>query len=370
MANNGATHQGGVLRCWQLWVGVVLLIAAIRGLVWVNHVPEISRLEWPHFAIALALVIGAILFLVGLHVSRRVNKERLEWVTIFLAVAAIVFAVWQFHDARHQESRMEGLAEQMTTRFVGFFPKNMRDVNEVVSHAEKTLDIMTDYVGYGHYSAPEEFDRYLRKLEDLRVKGVVVRMIVYSKRQAEGRYRTQFTDDEFKAALGLPTARNKHPSSPSDKMEAFCRKFNYGFCEDFDDDQKRKDLKREDFQTFMFHRQLDYMEDLLERGVQIKQTSAEQGDQPLPFFLWCEDNHEAVFTFINEERDTSAPREVSFRTRDSRLVEDTLERRFDEMWRSDKNQQVALVVIKGGKRPSWDQSDAAPSAPNPPAPRR
>jgi hypothetical protein len=360
--------QKKLLRSWQIWTGTLFILLAVAGFVWVSRTPRAAFSEKIQLGIALAIVAGAVTLLNGMLSSGKINKEWFDRITIWLAVAAIVFAVWQFHDARGQEFRMEGLAEQMSTRFVGFFPKNMHDVDEVVSHADKSLDIMTDYVGYGHYSAPEDFERYLRTLQDLRIKGVTIRMIVYSQPQALSRYETQFTDDDFKEQIGLATSKNKHPIGPSEKMVAFCKKFNYDFCKDFN--QRSGVLRKEDFERLVFHKQLDYMEDLIERGVEIKETGEASGKQPLPFFLWCEDRHEAIFSFLNDEKDTDAPREVSFRTRDSRLVEDTLERRFDEMWNNKVNRDVTLAVVKQSRRPSWDEGfpQAAPATTSVPKP--
>src|SRR5437879_4213796 len=102
-----------------------------------------------------AILVGLNSVLWVLHSSGQIGEDFYGNITLTLAVPAIVFAFWQFRDSQLQEDRMKRLAAEMTTRFVGFFPKNLRDINEVVSHAKMKLDIISDYVGYGHFSDPE-----------------------------------------------------------------------------------------------------------------------------------------------------------------------------------------------------------------------
>ena len=104
-----------------------------------------------------------------------------EPVTVTLAVVAIVYAAIQKRESRQllhssrdlkdeagqleqntkshteemkvQRNAMEGLtremrtiATSMSTKYIGIFPKNMRDICEVVSLTDRTLDIQVDLV--------------------------------------------------------------------------------------------------------------------------------------------------------------------------------------------------------------------------------
>ena len=82
----------------------------------------------------------------------------------------------------------------------------------------------------------------------------------------------------------------------------------------------------------------------LERGVEIRQT----GDK-LPFFLWCRDNHEAVFGVLHEHSENE--REVAFRTRDGSLIEHTFEVKFEAFWK--QASKAELVTIQGHSEPNW-----------------
>src|SRR6185437_4081330 len=80
----------------------------------------------------LTFVLGISLIIFDLHAANVIGQDALDRVTFALAVGAIIFAIWQFHDSRAQETRMQGLDKEMSTRFAGFFPKNMREINEIL----------------------------------------------------------------------------------------------------------------------------------------------------------------------------------------------------------------------------------------------
>ncbi len=270
------------------------------------YLPRIFDSGITQFFLVLSFVAGSILVIVALHKAGRISRETLDRTTLTLAVSAIIFAVWQFRDSRLQESRMKTLANEMSTRFVGTFPKNIIDINEVVALSYRRLDIMADFAGYGHYSAPDEFDKYLRSLETLSsVKQLPIRLLVYSRSKGERIHNTQFTEANFATAL----------RGPDPRLVAFSKRFNMG---------KTPQSKKE-FDSLLFRKQRDYLADLKEHGVEIRVTTAD-----LPFFLWNEDDQEAVVSFLNE--DLPEAREVSFRTRDTSLVVDTFKVRFCKLW--------------------------------------
>jgi hypothetical protein len=167
-------------------------------------------------------------------------------------------------------------------------------------------------------------------------------MLVFTREEAQRTYSTQFTDKQFREQL--ITERSC--------LARYCDVFACGFGKEFMDrlnksnDYNDEELRglRADFDRFMFDRQLFYMKDLIERGVEIRQTS-----EKLPFFLWCEDGHEAVFGFLNEHSEYE--REVSFRTRDGSLIERTFEVKFKALW--DQAQKIELVDIQGHWEPNW-----------------
>src|SRR6202044_2058298 len=103
----------------------------------------------------------------------------------------------------------------------------------------------------------------------------------------------------------------------------FCERFNAG----------KIPSSKAEFDLLLFRKQRDYIKDLRDCGVQIRVTEAE-----LPFFLWDEDDQDAVFSFLNE--DLPGAREASFRTRDANLILDTFKVRFCKRW----NEAEALEI--------------------------
>jgi hypothetical protein len=354
----------------MLYVGISLLVLSV--LVRPIASPHLIARATAETLVVFALIGGVSFVLVDLH--SRVSQGLFESITLFFAVAALVFAGWQFRDARVQESRMEFLtgsleavAQSMSTRFVGFFPKNLSDINDIVLHANQSLDIMTDYVGYGHYSAPDDFESYRMQLEKLANHGVPIRLLVYTRGAAQRTHGTQFLDQQFCGDI----------VNRDEKLVRFCHKFrNTGFCKRFNAEEKldfdtrfcgrldptqnplppsevkklessvKLNSLKVEFDDLIFSLHTSYMTELLQRGVMIRETEA------LPFFLWSADDHEAVISFLNEA--SKQEREVSFRTRDASLVDKTFRVRFEDAWNRAK--PIKLIHINNQDAADWGLS--------------
>jgi hypothetical protein len=210
--------------------------------------------------------------------------------------------MWQFRDSRIQEARMEMLSKQASTRFAGFFPKNLKDINHVLADADRSLDIMSDFVGYGHYSAPDEFDRYLRKLEDLRSqKNLTIRMLIYTRETGGKIQNAQFDENDFRKAK----------DTNDERLIAFCARHN----------NRQVPNSKQELDDLLFRKQRDYIKVLDALGVQIRVTK-----EVLPFYFWDEDDNDAVISFLD------ADSEPALRTRDTSLILDTFKVKFCELW--------------------------------------
>jgi hypothetical protein len=293
---------------WKTLLGIVLIVVTVvTSAVFYFVLPRLFGAGMMQFGLVLGFVIGSTLTTIGLHSSGKIGKEAFDRTTLALAVSAIVFATWQFRDSRVQEAGMESLSKQMSTRFIGMFPKNLEAINEIMANADRSVDIMSDFAGYGHYSSPKEFDKYLRKLEDLRSQEqpLPIRLLIYTRKQGSRVHDSQFTEELFKRAL----------SEKDPRLISFCKRFNGG----------QIPSSKQEFDSLLFRKQRDYIKDLKDRGVEIRVTETE-----LPFFLWDEDDEEAVFSFLNEDLPGAA--EVSFRTRDANLIVGTFKVRFCKRW--------------------------------------
>jgi hypothetical protein len=350
------------------WPGLVLLLGSPVAMV-LGHLFNQSWVRRTELQLTLCIlfILGAIAMFWTFELGKKIDRSLFDGVTFSLAVAAIAFAAWQFRDSREQESRMKALAQemqsvahQMATRFAGFFPKNLSEINQVIRKAEKRVDVMSDYVGYGHYSAPSQFDEYLRQLLDMRGRHIQVRMLVYARTEAERMHANQFVSSDLKEAEAWV------------KLKAFCNRYENNYKSDLWEKIKECDVKinnrnekmkngqptdneseldtelnrlMPEFQRLMFDLQLMYMKQLLQRDVEIRQTR-----EKLPFYMWCEDGHEAVFAFSHET--VKAEREVSFLTRDSRFIANSFEKKFEYLW-NQKATKIELKNFEGHIEPDW-----------------
>ena len=295
--------------------------------------------------VEIAICLGLLAIVVFLDWQHKVSRTVVDRFTRALAFSAIAFAVFQFYDSgriisdfkdvadnfKNVEGNFNNVEREMSTRSAGNFPKNMADINEVIAHTNNELDVMTDYVGYGHYSAPPQFETYLNTIHRLRDKPhpAVVRMLIYTRNQAERIEASQFTDTDFQK------------ERTSDIFKDFCSKYS--------SDQPCPQ-NRAQFTALLFQRQEVYMRDLLKRGVQIRATCKD-----LPFYFWNADGDEAVFSFWNTG--PSGTGEISFRTREQNIIKDAFMGRFNSIWDA-----PTTVTVKRSADPNqpgkmnWDEN--------------
>jgi hypothetical protein len=291
---------------WRLWLGVILIAGtSIVYFVFGKSLSESIGSGWLQLALVSALIVGTLLIIRALHQAGTIDKTFLDYLTLGLALVAIIFAALQFKDSIEQkekmaflEKKMEALAQEMSTRFVGTFPKNLEAIQGVVSQASQHLDIMSDHLAYGIYEEPDKVRGYLRLLEDLRSRDIPVQVLVYSRDAESLALGEQFKD-----------VKKEDLSGPNPTLERFVRHFN--------NNVRPKD--KEEFVSLLLRTQKSFMDDLARGGVTIRVT-----DHELPYYLWLQDDQEAVVVYDLKEQ--------SFRTRDSSLVIDTFRIRFCQLW--------------------------------------
>jgi hypothetical protein len=228
---------------------------------------------------------------------------KLETVLAFLAIG---FATVQFFDSKRQEREMKDIARSMSTRFVGCFPKNLKEITDTVTKASAYLYIIVDFVGYAQYSAPEEHSRYLRAVEEALSRGADVKFIVYDKTVGDRELAEQIPDHDNWFA--------KEAGSP---------RFNRFF-------EINKGISRSASGSAL--RQLLVEQQERSRGV-LCTKGAEVGafSESAAFFLWLEDDEEAVCAFKNVG---NTERGLSFKTQDANLIrqfKDIFERRWKKL---------------------------------------
>jgi hypothetical protein len=253
------------------------------------------------FAVALTMIVG---------LTWTPLRVRYPWLPDLsagelLTFLAISFAIVQFIDARRQERVMTVIALSMSTRFIGPFPKNLKEIAQVVSKASRYVYAIVDFVGHGQYSAPEMYSAYFHELESALIRKVEIRIICYDSGLAEKDLLQQFPDDPEK----FEGKRNQ---------DTFRRYFEIhkGVDPPADNAGLRAILKV---------RQEANETQLSAKGLKLNFSS----DSPT-FFFWLQDDQEAVFAFKNVSQ---TERGLSFRTQDAHLVQQFKDI-FDRRWKA------------------------------------
>jgi hypothetical protein len=249
-----------------------------------------------------------------------------------LAVIALLFAINQFRDARHLDhdteialarltqvtSQLADLADKTSTKYLGTFPNNMGAILEVASSPGRDLRILCDYPGYGHYSQPDDFDRYRKRLIAAVEGGVHVRMLYYSPDIARRMVTDQFSRNDWDAgkiqsrpAFVAYFKNHPGPGMPPNSYD--------------------------DFVKALLDQQLQYEQVFCMHGIEIRHY-----DAPSALFFWVIDSKSGVFS-INS-RDEKG-REETFFTRDGKLT-DAYVSIFDRMWSEGQGTQVSCDTAR------------------------
>jgi hypothetical protein len=257
-------------------------------------------------------------------------------ITLILAILAIIFATIQFFDSLNLKGKIrtvlsregevltrteavakqiegvgkqiEGVSRSLSSRYAGTFPKNLREINEVISNADRFVLVLTDWVGYAMYSAPELYEKYLRHIRDLRLrteKPVPIYVIVYDETCAKDQFRDQFARERFE------------DEKTKTRFTNFFDRYRHA---------KPKPETYDEFLTEMFAIEKQLQKDLVNLGVKIQEVN----ERSL-VLLWMEDGEEAVFCF---QTHGGNERGLSFRTRDIGLIT-SLRDLFSARWKGD-----------------------------------
>lgn len=217
-----------------------------------------------------------------------------------------------------QSEQIVSMAGSMSTRYVGPFPKNMSEIIDVAKRADRTLWIATDFADYGSYSTPSLY----RSLSSIIVeKGLAqqisVKILHYAEQLSRQTAMDQISSDKFYGKDGCAAERE------SEIYKKFCSKKN----------GLRPTSTYEEFITALINYQEVETTFFKDRGVEIRTTH-----QPLPVFLWIEDEEDCIFAFKYRN---GPKRGYSFRTRDGYLLAD-YSGLFQHLW--DSNQPVTNLI--------------------------
>jgi hypothetical protein len=244
--------------------------------------------------------------------------------TVILALVAIVFATIQFFDSLHLKRRIgsviskedevltrietvtgqiEGVGQSLSSRFVGTFPRNMKQISEVVGCAGRFSLILTDWVGYAMYSAHPAYEEYKQQLRRINENRVPVYILAYSRKCLEEQFRDQFRKEEFDA------------EKTGNRFINFFERYRHG---------KPAPLNYDEFLAEMLTIEQEQRRELELLGMNLQELS----ERSL-VLMWMEDGEEAVFCF---QTHGGNERGLSFRTREIGLIT-SLRDLFSARWR-------------------------------------
>lgn len=281
-----------------------------------DNMMEMADKQYSRNRIALCIlgVLSVTLFIIAFLSASRVQGPISASIAFYFGTQSIIFGIYTLWTSRQQQkvagarweehlSRMELIAQSMSTRFIGLFPEHLYDIVEIVKRANKELLLLVDCSDYGSFPRPEAHQNFVRAIEDARRRKVEVKMLISGESVAHtctSPFRRMEIEelsktDEFKHYFEFWSGERPIPSTTQELVELLQKK-----------EQNAK-------------------EHLREIGVDIKPPSNELTDKAGLFF-WIEDCVEAVFLFCDPEGKTDADGNaegmgLAFRTRDSKLIE-------------------------------------------------
>jgi len=163
----------------------------------------------------------------------------------------------------------------------------------IAETGDEGLYILADYVGYGHYSAPEAFSQYFDALKAVRAKGHRVQLDVYD-------------DDTISVAYPKQEPRPWNAISSDPKFQLFYSKH----------PELPKPKSRNEHFDILLKRQKHYQDELMKESVTVNPKIRGL----LPIFMWLRPRREAIFSMYVLPS-SGAASEISLHTKDAVILE-------------------------------------------------
>jgi hypothetical protein len=200
--------------------------------------------------------------------------------------------------------KAEQIAESTSTQFVAVFPDNLPAITKLVSDTRKSLVVVCDFAGYGHYSNPHHFLDYKQALERLAAIGdgsrPDIEVIVYGAQHAQSAL-----DKQLLAIKGIDWERfrGEHLGRAYAKLNP---------------QRMAKALQSsESFVAMIAENEAEHRRQFVEMGLRVCLLERE-----MPFYFWVSDGKQAIISFIAYN---PLALEYSFTTKDQRLIQALLD---------------------------------------------
>lgn len=182
------------------------LIATVSGILggaswYVSTVKEYSEklgIQKP----AVAAVVGSVLLIVAVVMKwdaispvldrlRGVVSHHISGFVLLLSVCILsANGILLVRVLSLSESTSE-LAHYASTRFVGVFPDSLPTITQLINSANQSVEVLTDHVAFGAFSAPEDFAQYRIALTSAATRASVT-VIAFSANVREAALQAQF----------------------------------------------------------------------------------------------------------------------------------------------------------------------------------
>jgi hypothetical protein len=232
-----------------------------------------------------------------------------------LALIAIAFGLvaiyyeWRLHDGfKEQKTKIEDVVLSVHTGYEGKFPDNLDRVVDFIASLPKgqELLILVDFLGYGHYSAPDKYDKYV----DALLATSKVRMLIYGEDSAKASITAQFQDDF--AGISETNTFKKYLRHHQDQIQP--PPTNFG-----------------EFKNTLIRIQDHFAQQITAKNnVEVRAISSNEA-----VLFWLSKN-EMIFAFPNLQ---DVEKGFSFRTRDPELIE-IFHTQFETKWNANAAKPV------------------------------
>jgi hypothetical protein len=219
-------------------------------------------------------------------------------VALIACLGLSLFQVSRYRDALKKAQQ----TQPGDTRYLAAFPENMVAINDLISRTTFHLVVVTDFCGYGHFSAPELFAVYEDSLISKKKNGVFVEVHLYDQTTTDTMTASQFDLGDPNQCDAAFAALKREPK--------FAAYFKY---HGNSNPPLQVPVNVQEFVALMSAQQGKCVQRLQEGGVFVRNDV----HSPLPVFMWIRDDEEAIFSMYNLGHHA---REISLITRDRNLV--------------------------------------------------
>jgi hypothetical protein len=259
------------------------------------------------------------------------NPDRfLALVAIVAGLIAIAYETDLRREFHAQDAKITELVSSVTTGYAAQFPNDLDHIISLLGEAKNgdEIWIVTDLVGYGAYSSPKDYRRYVDSITEARVHGATIKLLIYPPTTFKRDMLLQFSLEDYGCMSGSKTPGEKCKNEVDEQLKF--KEF-YSFYENYLKDWGCKNRKTDrphiDFLNDFTCINIHYCGELTAQPnvyIHIMKDSpdlARASNSQILFWLLRKEggthNYKAIFSFPNF---SSAENGISFHTADEHLL--------------------------------------------------